>query len=125
MTIHVTGAGNWGTTLAKLFADTNEVRLCTHSAEHSKEINELHENIRYLAGVSLPKLLTAVPLADALFAPEDVVVIAVPSRALPELAKDLRPRLAGTPLVCATKGFQHATFKTMGQLVRKPFLNLR
>ena len=119
MTIHVIGAGNWGTTLAKLFASANEVSLCTHSVEHAAEINELHENRRYLAGISLPPLLTAVPLADAVFAPDDVVVLAVPSYALPELSQTVRSRVAGLPLVCATKGFQHATFKTMGQLVRE------
>jgi len=119
MNIHVIGAGNWGTTLAKLFAETNVVNLCTHSPEHATEINGRHENQRYLHGFPLPPSLTAVPLADALFEPEDVVVLAVPSRELPELAQLLRPRVAGIPLVCATKGFQHATFKTMGQLVRE------
>jgi glycerol-3-phosphate dehydrogenase (NAD(P)+) len=119
MTIHIIGAGNWGTTLAKLFADTSEVHLCTHSPQHAAEINELRENQRYLPGIPLPPSLTAVALAEAVFAPEDVVVLAVPSRALPELTQYLRTRVAGLPLVCATKGFQHATFKTMGQLVRE------
>jgi glycerol-3-phosphate dehydrogenase (NAD(P)+) len=119
VTIHVIGAGNWGTTLAKLFSDTSEVRLCTHSVEHAAKINESRENRRYLAGIPLPASLTAVFLTDAMFAPDDVVVLAVPSRALPELAQTVRSRIAGIPLVCATKGFQHATFKTMGQLVRE------
>jgi glycerol-3-phosphate dehydrogenase (NAD(P)+) len=119
MTIHVIGAGNWGTTLAKLFAGTNSVRLCTHSLEHAAEINTLRENRRFLAGMPLPQSLMAVALAEAVFEPGDVVVLAVPSRALPELAQSLRTHVAGLPLVCATKGFQHATFKTMGQLVRE------
>jgi glycerol-3-phosphate dehydrogenase (NAD(P)+) len=118
MTIHVIGAGNWGTTLAKLFADTNAVRLCANSPEHAAAINALHENQRYLPGIQLPDTLTAIALSEAFFAPDDVVVLAVPSSALPELTQSLQTRVAGLPLVCATKGFQHATFKTMGQLVR-------
>jgi glycerol-3-phosphate dehydrogenase (NAD(P)+) len=119
MRIVVIGAGNWGTTLAKLFAGPNEVVLCTHSVEHAEEINSCRENRRYLSGVLLPEHLIAVPLVVCSFDAEEVVVLAVPSRALPELVHELRPRLNGNPLVCATKGFQHASFKTMGQLVRE------
>lgn len=118
MTIHVIGAGNWGTTLAKLFAGSNQASLCTHSHAHAAEINELHENRRYLPGVTLPRSLSAVALADAVFASDDVVVLAVPSRALPDVAGQLRDTVGGLPLVCATKGFQHASFRTMGQMVR-------
>lgn len=119
MTIHVIGAGNWGTTLSKLFAETNDVVLCTHSAEHADEITTFRENRRYLSGVPLPSNLTAIPLAACVIEADDVVVLAVPSRSLPDLTQELRPRLCGNPLVCATKGFQHASFKTMGQLVRE------
>lgn len=119
MTIRVIGAGNWGTTLAQLFAAGNEVTLCTSSAQHAEEINAGRENQRYLPGIPLCASLTALPLALCRFEPDDIVALAVPSRALPELALGLRPRLAGNPLVCATKGFQHASFKTMGQLVRE------
>lgn len=119
MTIHVIGAGNWGTTLAKLFAETNDVVLCTHSVKHADEVTTHRENRRYLPGVALPEQLTAAPLADCSFDADGVVVLAVPSRALPELLQELRPRLQGNALVCATKGFQHATFKTMGQLVQE------
>jgi len=119
MKIVVIGAGNWGTTLAKLFAEINQVILCTHSNEHADEITTLRENRRYLPGAALPERLTATALAGYCFDPDDIVVLAVPSRALPELLQSLHPRLSGNPLVCATKGFQHATFKTMGQLVRE------
>ncbi|RII29511.1 MAG: glycerol-3-phosphate dehydrogenase [Geobacter sp.] len=119
MTIHVIGAGNWGTTLAKLFAGTNRVSLCTHSSEHAAEINIQRENQRYLPGIPLPGSLTAVALADAVFDADDVVVLAVPSRVLPEVSRQLRTAVVGLPLICATKGFQHASFKTMGQLVRE------
>ncbi|CAH2029924.1 NAD(P)H-dependent glycerol-3-phosphate dehydrogenase [Trichlorobacter ammonificans] len=119
MKVTVIGAGNWGTTLAKLFAESSDVVLGTHSAEHADEITTLRENRRYLPGIPLPERLTARPLAACGFDADDVVVLAVPSRALPELLQELRHRVNGTPLVCATKGFQHATFKTMGQLVRE------
>jgi len=119
MNVYVIGAGNWGTTLAKLFADTSDVILCTHSAEHADEINSNHENKRYLSGILLPSSLMAVALSEVVFKPDASVVLAVPSRALPDLVHELRPRLNGNPLVCATKGFQHASFKTMGQLVRE------
>lgn len=119
MKVTVIGAGNWGTTLAKLFAETSDVVLCTHSSEHADEITTCRENRRYLPGIQLPRRLTAAPLAACRFAADSVIVLAVPSRALPDLLQELRPRLHGNPLVCATKGFQHATFKTMGQLVRE------
>ena len=39
MTIHVIGAGNWGTTLAKLFASANEVVNAIH--QQSNPVKEL------------------------------------------------------------------------------------
>jgi glycerol-3-phosphate dehydrogenase (NAD(P)+) len=85
MAVTVIGAGNWGTTLALLFSETNNVHLCTRSPVHAEEINRNRENLRYLPGVSLPPSLVAVPLSEAVFSADDVVVVAVPSRVLSEL----------------------------------------
>ena len=43
--VAVMGAGSWGTTLAKVFADAgNDVRLWARRAELAQAINETHTN---------------------------------------------------------------------------------
>jgi len=117
MKIIVIGAGNWGTTLACLFGKSNRVSLWTHNPDHAAEMNASRENRRYLSGIIFPDSLSAVPMFGEEIGKEDVVVMVVPSRVVPQVSRELRPRLNGQPLVCASKGFQHSTFKTMSQVV--------
>jgi glycerol-3-phosphate dehydrogenase (NAD(P)+) len=117
MKIIVIGAGNWGTTLACLLGKNNRVSLWTHRAEHAREINETRENSRYLKGVRLPESVSAAAMFQVPIEEDDIILMVVPSRELPRVAKELRPHLNGQPIVCASKGFQHTTFKTMGQVI--------
>lgn len=117
MKIIVIGAGNWGTTLACLLGKYNRVSLWTRRPEHAEEINKTRENSRYLQGILLPESVTAVPMFQETVEGDDIVLMVVPSKELPSVARELADRLNGQPVVCASKGFQHSTFKTMGQVI--------
>ena len=54
--VAVMGAGSWGTTFAKVLADSgNDVVIWARREDVSDEINTQHRNGDYLPGIRLPK----------------------------------------------------------------------
>jgi 1-acyl-sn-glycerol-3-phosphate acyltransferase len=92
----VIGAGSWGTAVAVLLARGGlEVELGTRTEEKAKEIIKKGENERYLAGVPLPdgigvKRFTEIELGGC-----DLVCLAVPSKALPNVVGSLADKIGG------------------------------
>jgi len=81
----VIGAGSWGTAVAVLLARGGlEVQLGTRSDEKADEIEKRRENEGYLPGVQLPGGVTVKRAADIELAGCDLVVVAVPSKAMPQ-----------------------------------------
>ncbi len=112
MNVAVLGAGAWGTALALvLHRNQHQVRLWTHQPEHATELQQSHQNRRYLPGIDLPAAwqITA-DLADAI-AQADVVILAVPSKAFRSVTTHLRT--VRTPIVSVTKGIEYDTGLTM------------
>ena len=84
MRIGIIGAGMIGSTVAKLWVDAgHEVRLATR---HPNELESL-------VGTLGPKASAGTPEEAARFG--EVVMITVPLKAMPELARELAPLLAG------------------------------
>ncbi len=112
--VAVIGAGSWGTTVAALAASKLSTRLWARRPELANQINTTHRNDDYLAGVSLPELLTATSQVNEAVSGADVVVMAVPSHGFRavfrQIAVDLNPT---TPIVSLTKGIEQDTLKTM------------
>ncbi|WP_339163063.1 NAD(P)H-dependent glycerol-3-phosphate dehydrogenase [Siminovitchia sp. FSL W7-1587] len=118
-TVAVIGAGSWGTALALVLADNeHRVQLWLRNKEQQKEINEQRINSKYLPGVKLPENIQAyVSLEDALEGAE-TVIIAVPSEAIREIAKDITAIIA-KPLtfVHVSKGIEPDTHKRISEMI--------
>jgi glycerol-3-phosphate dehydrogenase (NAD(P)+) len=81
----VIGAGSWGTGLAVALARAGvEVDLGTRTATQAAALQATRVNERYLPGELLPDAVTVVACADLELSRHDLVVLAVPARALPE-----------------------------------------
>jgi len=81
----IIGAGSWGTALAVLLARGGlEVQLGTRSDDKADEIARERENERYLPGVKLPDAVEVRRAADIELAGCDLIVVAVPSAAIPQ-----------------------------------------
>ncbi|MCW2986763.1 MAG: 1-acylglycerol-3-phosphate O-acyltransferase, partial [Conexibacter sp.] len=82
----VIGAGSWGTGLAVALARAGvEVDLATRTGAQADTLAATRVNERYLPGEPLPDAITIVRCADLELGRHDLVVLAVPARALPEV----------------------------------------
>ena len=117
--VAVMGAGSWGTTLAKVFADAgNPVRLWARRPELAEAIAATRINADYLPGLTLPE--SVLPTADAADALGDahVVVFAVPSQTMRgnlSAWRDLLP--ADATLVSISKGIEADTHLRMSEVI--------
>jgi glycerol-3-phosphate dehydrogenase (NAD(P)+) len=108
--IAIIGAGAWGTAIAKVIAEKGyETLIWCHNAESAEEINQRHQNSRYLPGVELPAKLHAT--ADILAAGEgrEYLILALPSLYLMDGLKQILNaasiREGKSAIAVITKGF--------------------
>lgn len=108
MRIAVLGAGSWGTALASLLArNGHQTQLWGRNAEQVRNINEQHENTRYLPGIILPTQLTASTDLATTVRGADLILVVTPSHAFTETIVELAPyRKQGVGVSWATKGFE-------------------
>jgi glycerol-3-phosphate dehydrogenase len=102
----VIGAGSWGTGLAVALARAGvEVDLGTRTAEQADHLRITRVNDRYLPGSVLPESIHPQRAADLELGRHDLVVLAVPARALPEVVATHGAHIsARTGLLVASKG---------------------
>lgn len=117
--VAVMGAGSWGTTLAKVFADAgSEVHLWARRPELAEAINTTHINPDYLPGLELPSGLIATSDAAAALDGSDIVIFGVPSQTLRSNLGKWAPLLpADSTLVSISKGVEAATLKRMSEVI--------
>lgn len=117
--VAVMGAGSWGTTVAKVFADAgNEVRLWARRAEVADDVRDNHRNSAYLGDIELPESLTGTSdPAEALDGAE-IVVLGVPSQSLRENLQNWKDLIGpDASLVSLAKGIEHSSGLRMSQLI--------
>ncbi len=115
--IAVVGAGSFGTALASLLAERHHVTLVARNSEVADEINQFHQNTRYLPTVALHSSLCAVNHFSAVKNPK-LVVLAVPSHAMRRVAKGISPDITpDASVVHVTKGLEVATLKRMSEVI--------
>ncbi|WP_290279819.1 NAD(P)H-dependent glycerol-3-phosphate dehydrogenase [Corynebacterium faecale] len=119
VSVAVMGAGSWGTTLAKVFADAgNTVTLWARRETLADTIRTTRENPDYLAGVVLPDSIIATSDPTEALQGASIVVLGIPSQALrPNLAewKDLIS--SDATLVSLAKGIEKDTHLRMSQVI--------
>lgn len=119
--VAVIGAGSWGTALALVLADNgHEVRLWTQNQERVQEINEKHTNQQYLPNVDLPENIVASDSMEKVLSRLDIVVLAVPTKAIREVLQ-LMKSLRAEPftVVHVSKGIEPDTLMRISEMIRE------
>ena len=107
-TVALLGAGAWGTALAVHLAERAAakptVTLWTRDAAQASALDRDRVNARYLPGVALSRAMNITSdLSNAVRA--ELLVVATPAAALPELVRELAALGAAAPLIWLSKGF--------------------
>jgi glycerol-3-phosphate dehydrogenase (NAD(P)+) len=103
--IAVIGAGAWGTALAVHLARRADlvVTLRARDSEQARAIADARVNTKYLPDIALPAAL-AVTADLAVAATAELLIVATPIAALPDVARELAAAGARAPLVWLSKG---------------------
>lgn len=110
-TIAVLGGGSWGTALtALLAANGHTVRLWARDSQLAEQLRQERENRRYLPGIALDERIVPLSSLEKAMAGASVVVFAVPSSAVREVASEIAPFLPPNAIVLsAAKGLEDGT----------------
>jgi len=122
--ISVIGAGTWGTTLAVLLGENGyNVSLWSRRKELAEEINREKENKRYLKNVKIPENVRATHSVKDAVLNSNVIVFAVPSDFLREVAKSFSKFISKNAIVVhVVKGLEESTGKTMSKVLEEELL---
>lgn len=116
----VIGSGNWGLTLAALFARTLPTRVWTIDEPSAKRLNET----RRAPTTTFPTALPASLLIESKYSIDvdprnTLVVIAVPSGQVRAAAKELGSHTRAPLVLCVSKGFDAACQCTMSEVIKQ------
>lgn len=123
--VAVMGSGSWGTTVAKVCADTEAgtvarpaVTLWARRAEVAEEITRDHTNANYLPDTTLPGSITATTDSAEALRDADVVFFGVPSQSLRANLEKWRDQIPqDATLVSLAKGIEHSTGRRMSEVI--------
>ncbi|HEU5278900.1 MAG TPA: NAD(P)H-dependent glycerol-3-phosphate dehydrogenase [Gaiellaceae bacterium] len=111
----VVGGGSWGTAFACLLRERgHEVTLACRDPEQVRTIRETGRNPRYLTEADL-RGVDAATIDEAPFEETELIALAVPSRALAEVAAALP---GGAPVLILTKGLDPGTGERLSTRVQ-------
>ncbi|MFJ7826233.1 NAD(P)H-dependent glycerol-3-phosphate dehydrogenase [Psychrobacillus sp. NPDC096623] len=117
--VTVLGAGSWGTALAMVLANNDhDCLLWSHRNEQATEINTEHTNRKYLPDTILPANLRATSDFQRAIKHADVIVIAVPTKAIREVCQNMLPFLDEKKLfVHVSKGIEPDSLKRISEMI--------
>ena len=118
--VAVLGGGSWGTTVASIAAAKATTVLWSRDPQTAVEINERHQNPRYLGDAELhPELRGTTSMEEAVY-DADVIVVGVPSHAVRETLVQVAPFIRHwVPIVSLTKGLEQGTRLRMTEVIEQ------
>lgn len=117
--VAVLGGGSWGTVLGMLAAARcDEVRVWCRDPELADGTEQSRVNTRYLPGVVLPPQVRFTCDAQAALHEAGLVVLALPTQVLREVARSVRDLMRpGAIVASASKGLERGTFCRGSQIL--------
>ncbi len=118
MNITILGTGAWGTALARhLHAGQHRITVWDHDTDNLRVLGQSGRNEKYLPGIELPRGLRVEPELARAWEGADLVVLAVPSKAVRTVSQALAP--FNGIVVSVTKGIEYETGLTMSGVLHQ------
>lgn len=119
--VTVVGSGSWGTALAVMLAEHgHEVMIWSRRKDAVDELLERRTNEKYLPGIKIPAGIGATADRAAAAAGAEIIILAVPSRAVRQTAADFAPYFQkGQILVNVAKGLEEGSLLRLSEVIRE------
>lgn len=119
MNIAVIGSGTWGCALAAILKDKgNNVTLWSYFKEESETLKNTRA-IKNLPDFLMPSGICYTSDIEEATENKDVIVMVTPSAAIADTAEKMSPYVkSGAVIVCASKGFDSKTQKTLTETIK-------
>lgn len=123
--VSVIGAGSWGTALAMLLCSNgHDTILWSHRKEQAEELCRIREHKSKLPGVKIPEDICISADMEQALEGRDVIVLAVPSVAVRETARKMKPYIRyGQLIVNVAKGIEEHTLITLTDMIEEEIPN--
>jgi glycerol-3-phosphate dehydrogenase (NAD(P)+) len=114
--IVIVGSGNWGLTLALLFSEKHRVLVW---AKDDQEVAKAKQEITRIKIGDIEKVEIKIKYSKHL-CEGDVLIVAVPSGVIPQVANEISEFIKGCPLtvVSVSKGLIQPGYKTISQVLK-------
>jgi len=119
--VAVIGSGSWGSAFSRHLARRgHRVQVLTMTAPEAAELGASRENPHFLPGVRLPDEIDFVAMDAADVSRAELVVYAVPTQAVREVATWVAPRRApGSLQLSLAKGYELGSLERPTQVIRE------
>ena len=119
--VTVIGSGSWGTALAVMLAQNgHEVMIWSRRQDAVDELLIDRKNERYLPGIEIPENIQATTDREAAVKGAEIIILAVPSRAVAETVRDFSPYFKEWQiLVNVAKGLEPGTLLCLSEVIQR------
>lgn len=108
----VLGAGSWGTALAMVLSENNNVVIWSRRSDQVDEINKLHTNEKYLPCVRLDEKILATDDIEKAVIDSEIIVLGVPSQQVRSICKMIKHVVRKEQIIVnVAKGIENKTGK--------------
>ncbi|MEW6095172.1 MAG: NAD(P)H-dependent glycerol-3-phosphate dehydrogenase [bacterium] len=117
--IGILGGGSWGTTLAILLYEKGlSIKIWEFSDEQVEIISKKRENVKFLPGIFIPQEIEITSCLEDVVKEANVIVIALPSQVVREVAKRLVPLIThNAVIISAVKGLEISTMRRISEVL--------
>ena len=119
--VTVIGSGSWGTALAVMLAKNgHEVVIWSRRQDAVDELLQERKNEKDLPGVAIPESIQATTYHKAAVQGAEIIILAVPSRAVGDTVRDFAPYLKTWQiLVNVAKGLEPGTLLRLSEVIQR------
>jgi glycerol-3-phosphate dehydrogenase (NAD(P)+) len=119
LNVVIIGSGTMGTALSHVIASAgHSCTLLTDNRVVAESVNSLHRHPLFFEGLNIHDKVKGTTASDACIPDADLLVMAVPSYDMREVAKQIRPlSRSHQSVLSVTKGFEPVTYKLMSEIL--------